>query len=134
MKKSQDFNRDKITLQEIKEKLRSMPELEAPVTLQEKLLNAIPRKKTEKISIRPLRPRLGIWEISASAAMIMIMSLIFILSFSPSDTIHKTVVDFNGINSNYPNDLNDSFINDSNYVSNIMQGTNFQKVNAIFHN
>ncbi len=134
MKKSQDFNQDKITLHEIKVILRSMPELEAPVTLHEKLLNAIPQKKVTKISVHPLRPRLGIWEFSASAAIIMITSLIFILNFSLSSRLHEPVADLNGVLNNYPNDLNDSLIGDSNYVSYIIQGSNIQKTNAIFQN
>ena len=134
MKKSQNFNQDKITLRDIKEKLRSMPELEPPVKLQEKLLKAIPQKRTEDVTVRSFRPRLGIWGLGASAAMILIMSMIFVLNLNPSVPSHKMVIDLNDTATNFTSDLNDPFIKDSNYVSYFIQGKNMHKASAIFQN
>jgi hypothetical protein len=132
MKKSQNFNRDRITLQDIKKKLRSMPELEVPVTLLDKILKSIPQKKIEKVSVSPFRPRFGIWGLGASAAMITILSMIFFMNMYTPAPSNKIVMDLNDSVNNSPNDLNDPFIGDTNHVSYFIQGINIQKAGAFF--
>lgn len=132
MKKSKNINRDSLTLQDIKKKLRSMPEPEVSVTLLEQLLKAIPQKNTENVSAGFFRPRLGIWSLGASAAMVIILSFIFFISMSPYTPSNIMVMDLNDSVTNSPNDLNDSFIDDSNYVSYFFQRTNIQVTSSIF--
>jgi hypothetical protein len=117
MKNNQEFNPDKITLRSLENKLRSMPELKVPVTLRAKLLKSIPKKQINKTTVRHIKHRYGIWGFPAGAAAAMILIFIIVLSFSPSMTPYRYTGDLNDTVNNYPNDLNELFIGDSNFVN-----------------
>ena len=126
MKENHDFNLDKMTSKSLKEKLRSIPKLKVPVTLRAKLFDTIPQKRTKKSSDCNLKHRFGILSFPASAAAAMILLFIIVLSYSPSTPSYNSDIDFNNISNNTPNDLNESFIDDSNYVNNRLLRLNIE--------
>ena len=108
MKDNQNFKWDDITLKALETKLRSIPKPDVPVTLKEKLLAAIPKKKGKTFS--PVRPGFGFWSYGATAAGI----------------------DMNeGFSNNFPNDLNVPLIEDINYVNDNIQLRNIETRSAL---
>jgi hypothetical protein len=130
MKDNQKLKWDDVTLESLEAKLRSIPKPDVPVTLKEKLLAAIPKKKIKTFS--PVRPGFGFWSYGATAAVITILIAAAFFNFNVPDTSHKTVVDMNeGLSNNFPNDLNVPLIEDINYVNDNIQLRNIETKSAL---
>ena len=132
MKENKKINLDKITLESLKGKLRSMPKPEVPVTLRERLLKSVRRRQVKKSYLNQFRQGFGIWGFSASAAIVMILIFIFTLNFNTSIPSHQIIADLNDGLNNSPNDLNDAFIDDSNYTSFNMLRLNIENPSTLF--
>ncbi|MBN1972981.1 MAG: hypothetical protein JW787_05040 [Sedimentisphaerales bacterium] len=129
MKENQNFNKDEVTLKSLKAKLRSIGELDVPVTLKAKLLDAIPREPNKNVYVHPIRQRFGIWGYGASAAIVLILVVIIIINIGPSISPH---IPHEGINN--PNDLNDSFIQDTNLINYNLPRLNIERESVILTN
>jgi len=101
MNEQENFNKDKITIEFLETKLRSLEGPNVPVTLKDKLLRAIPGKPKSIVTAKTFRKGFGLWGLSASAAVAVVFMLIIILDFGPSIPSSGT----KDIWDNYPNDL-----------------------------
>ena len=127
MNNKQQFNSDKISLEFLKAKLRSIENPKVPVSLKQKLLDSIPHKTNKNFSVHSLPKRLTVLKFSASAAIIGILVLVIVLNSGPSINSSGSYDEIN----NYPNDLNDPVIEDINLATYYKMNWNIKKNGVI---
>ncbi|MFC1738754.1 hypothetical protein ACFL1G_06885 [Planctomycetota bacterium] len=117
MKDNKEKNDKDITLKSIAAGLRSLPELEVPGKLKQKLFATIPNRLTVITKNRRLRGLSVIWRIGTAAAAIIILASILLSNLGRSTSSNKFTVEMNEVSKHYVlADQNNRFIIDSNYV------------------
>ena len=83
-----------ITLKSLADRLRRLPEIEVPETLEEKLLSAIPGRQTEHAPHLRLRCY-RLWDFGATAAAaVLIFALMFLVSYGLSTPSQTSIAEF----------------------------------------
>lgn len=125
MKENQEQKWKDTTLKSLEAKLRNLPEVEVPETLEAKLLAAIPDREPVAIE-HSVRQHPGAWDFGATAAaVILILALIFTVNYglsTPSQMLSAQPKDtslcYTGWEPHYlPLDQNNALVEDTNYTN-----------------
>jgi len=97
MARNQEKKWDDMALESLEAKLRHLPEVQVPETLEAKLLAAIPDRQSETSMEDSVRWRLGAWDFGVTAAaVVLILALMFTVNYglsTPSQALSAQLQD-----------------------------------------
>jgi hypothetical protein len=126
MSQNHGQKRKKLTLKSLEEQLRRLPDVEAPETLEAKLLAAIPDKKPETTLQGRVKWQPRAWDFGVTAAAaVLIFALMFMVNYGLSVPSQMLLTEFGDRSfyyarwdqNNLPCDQNNTVIGDTNYTN-----------------
>jgi hypothetical protein len=115
MTKNQEQNQKDTTLKSLESRLRSLPEVEAPETLEAKLVAAIPDAKAGVTQERQLQWHPRAWDFGVTAAAtVLIFALMFMVNYGLSVPSQMSLTDLSDTSLVCPRWDQNNFFDDQN--------------------